>query len=63
MMEFRKSFDGFIKITIPEIEVVTWARDLEDAKVAIAEAWEAHRLMINQFASVSEKKTYNDLVN
>ena len=62
-MEFRKCFDGFIKITIPEIEVVTWARDLDDAKVAIAEAWEAHRLMINQFASVSEKKAYNKLVN
>lgn len=62
-MEFKKCFDGFIKITIPEIGVVTWARDLDDAQVAIAEAWEAHRLMINQFASVSEKKAYNKLVN
>lgn len=62
-MEFRKSFYGFIKITIPEIGVVTWAKDLDDTKVAIAEAWETHRLMINQFASVSEKKDYNKLVN
>mgnify|MGYP003635420411 CR=1 FL=1 len=36
-MEFKKCFDGFIKITIPGIGV-TWARDLEDAKIAIAEA-------------------------
>ncbi len=54
-MEFRKSFDGFIKITIPEIEVITWARDLEDAYVAITEAFEVHRLTINQFAKVSKK--------
>ena len=61
-MEFKKCFDGFIKITIPGIGV-TCAKDLEDAQVAIAEAVETHRLMINQFASVSEKKVYNDLVN
>jgi hypothetical protein len=62
-MEFKKCFDGFIKITIPEIGVITWARDLEDAQVAIEEALEAHRLMVNQFASVSEKKAYNNLAN
>ena len=45
-MEFKKCFDGFIKITIPEIGVVTWARDLEDAQVAIAEALEAYRLQL-----------------
>ena len=45
-MEFKKSFDGFIKITIPEIGVVTWARDLEDAQIAIAEAMESHRLQL-----------------
>lgn len=56
-MEFKKCFDGFIKITIPEIGVITWARDLEGAKVAIAEAFEVHRLTVNQFASVSEKKS------
>jgi hypothetical protein len=61
-MEFKKCFDGFIKITIPGIGV-TWAKDLEDAEIAIAEALETHRLMINQFASVSEKKVYYSLVN
>ena len=61
-MEFKKCFDGFIKITIPGIGI-TWARDLEDAKVAIAEALELNRLMVNQFASVSEKKAYNNLAN
>lgn len=61
-MKFKKCFDGFIKITIPGIGV-TWARDLEDAQIAIAEAFEVHRLTVNQFASVSEKKVYNDLVN
>jgi hypothetical protein len=60
-MEFKKCFDGFIKITIPEIEVVTYAKDLEDAKVAIAEALESYRILSSQFASVSEKKN-NKLV-
>jgi hypothetical protein len=49
-MEFEKCFDGFIKITIPGIGV-TWARDLEDAKIAIAEALEAYRI---QLTKVSE---------
>lgn len=44
-MEFKKCFDGFIKITIPKIGV-TWARDLEDAQVAIAEALKAYRLQL-----------------
>ena len=56
-MEFKKCFDGFIKITIPEIGVVTWAKDLEDAQIVIAEAFEVHRLTVNQFASVSKKKS------
>jgi hypothetical protein len=34
----EKSYDGFIKVTIPNLGVVTWAKDVEDAKVAIAEA-------------------------
>lgn len=49
-MEIKKCFDGFIKITIPGIGV-TWARDLEDAQIAIAEALEAYRI---QLAKVSE---------
>ena len=53
-MEFKKCFDGFIKITIPEIGVVTWARDLEDAQAAIAEALEAHRLQLARLLSESE---------
>ena len=58
-MEFKKCFDGFIKITIPEIEVVTYAKDLEDAQVAIAEAIISYRIISSQFASVSEKKIIN----
>ena len=42
-MEFKKSFDGFIKITIPGIGI-TWATDLQDAQIAIAEAIESHRI-------------------
>lgn len=34
----EKSPDGFIKITIPNLGVVTWAKDSDDAQVAIAEA-------------------------
>lgn len=52
-MEIKKSFDGFIKITIPEIGVITWARDLEDAQVAITEAWEAYRL---QLATITDSE-------
>jgi hypothetical protein len=62
-MLVEKCIDGFVKITIPELEIVTYASDLEDAQVAIAEALEAHRVMVNQFASISEKKDYNKLVN
>jgi hypothetical protein len=51
-MENNECFDGFIKITIPGIGV-TWARDLEDAKVAIVEALEFHRI---QLAIASELK-------
>ena len=39
----KKCFDGFIKITIPGIGV-TWAKDLEDAKIAITNALEAYRI-------------------
>lgn len=60
-MEFKKCFDGFIKITIPEIEVVTWVSDLEDAQVVITEAIESYRILSSQFAKVSEKKN-NKLV-
>ena len=55
-MLFEKCIDGFIKITIPELDIVTWASDLEDAQVAIAEAIESHRIITNQFVSVSKKK-------
>lgn len=52
-MEFKKSFDGFIKITIPGIGV-TWARNLEDAQIAIAEALETHRLQLARQITKSE---------
>ena len=60
-MEFKKCFDGFIKITIPEIGVVTWVSDLEDAQVVITEAIESYRILSSQFAKVSEKNN-NKLV-
>lgn len=53
-MEFKKCFDGFIKIIIPEIGIVTWARDLEDAQAAIAEALETHRLQLARQITKSE---------
>ena len=62
-MFFEECIDGFIKISIPELDIVTYASDLEDAQVAISEAMEAHRIMINQFASISEKKDYYNLIN
>ena len=34
----ERSPDGFIKVTIPNLGIVTWAKDADDAKVAIAEA-------------------------
>lgn len=54
-MLIEKCIDGFIKISIPELDIVTYASDLEDAYVAIAEAFEVHRLTTNQFAKVSKK--------
>lgn len=45
----EKSPDGFIKITIPNIGVVTWAKDFDDAKIAISEA-----VMLNDI--ISSKK-------
>jgi hypothetical protein len=56
-MLIEKCIDGFIKITIPELDIVTYASDLEDAYVAITEAFEVHRLTINQFSKVSGKIT------
>ena len=54
-MYFENCIDGFIKITIPDLDIVTYASDLEDAQVAISEAIELHRITSAQFASVSEK--------
>lgn len=54
-MLFEKCIDGFVKITIPELDIVTYASDLEDAQVAIAEAIELHRIISSQFVSISKK--------
>ena len=40
----EEALDGFIKITIPSLGVVTWASDIEDAKLAITEAVEAFKI-------------------
>ena len=60
-MLFEKCIDGFIKITIPELDIVTYASDLEDAQLAITEAIESHRIISNQFVSV-KKNDINYLV-
>lgn len=44
----EKGIDGFVKITIPNLGIVTWASDFEDAQVAITEA-------VNIFADSSDK--------
>lgn len=49
-MEIKECIDGFLKITIPGIGV-TWARDLDDAKIAIAEAIEIHRMNVMMFSN------------
>ena len=61
-MLFEKCIDGFVKITIPELDIVTYASDLEDAQLAIAEAIEAHRIISSQFVSVRKKNPLDDLV-
>ena len=48
-MLVEKCIDGFVKITIPEFGIVTYASDLEDAQVAISEAIELHRSISSQF--------------
>lgn len=37
-IKITKSLDGFLKVYIPSIDVITWAKDIEDVKVAISEA-------------------------
>lgn len=47
----EKGVDGFIKITIPSLGIITWASDIEDSKVAISEAIESHRIISNHIVS------------
>ena len=39
-IRLKKMVDEFIKIEIPSMGIVTWARDAEDAKTAINESIE-----------------------
>ena len=45
----EKGEDGFIKITLWNGEVITFAKDLEDAKEAISEAVLAKKLLKKKF--------------
>lgn len=55
----EKAKDGYIKITIPNLGVVTWAENLEDAKVAITEAVEAFKVVANKHGKGFEKELEN----
>jgi hypothetical protein len=52
----EESMDGFIKITIPSLGIVTWASDIEDAKVAITEAIEAFKINAEKYGEGLEKE-------
>jgi hypothetical protein len=45
----EKGFDGFVKITLWNGEIVTFAKDLDDAKVAISEAVLAKKITEEKF--------------
>ena len=45
----EKGFDGFVKITLWNGEIVTFAKDLDDAKVAISEAVLAKKFIEEKF--------------
>lgn len=46
---FEDSPDGFIKVTLPTLGIVTWVKDLEDAKIAITEAVKCFEIMSDKF--------------
>ena len=61
---FEKAKDSFIKITIPNLGIVTWAKNIEDAKLAITEAVEAFKINANKYGEGYEKemeKAYEDI--
>ena len=45
----EKGFDGFVKITLWNGEIVTFAKDLNDAKIAISEAVLAKKITEEKF--------------
>ena len=45
----EKGFDGFVKITLWNGEIVTFAKDLDDAKIAISEAVLAKKITEEKF--------------
>jgi ribulose-5-phosphate 4-epimerase/fuculose-1-phosphate aldolase len=62
----EKAKDGYIKITIPNIGVVTWAENVEDAKIAITEAIEAFKIVANKHGQGFQKELeimYKDVDN
>lgn len=52
----EKSIDGAIKITIPNLGVITWASDIEDVKVAITEVVEAFKINSDKHGDGFEKE-------
>jgi len=53
-------FDELIKITIPELEIITWAVDMEDAIIAITEAIEAFKYNVEAYGTDEEKQYYKN---
>jgi hypothetical protein len=53
---FDESIDGFIKVTIPSLGVVTWATDVEDAQRAISEAVESFKIQSEKYGEGFEKE-------
>ena len=49
-MEIAEGLDGFLKISIPSLGIVTYAKDLEDVNVAVNEALESFHIMLEKYS-------------
>lgn len=52
----EKAKDGFFKVTIPSLEMVTWAKDEQDAETAVIEAVESLRIQTERFGNEEDKR-------
>ena len=48
---FEDCIDGFIKITIPSIGIITYAIDMDDALIAIDEAIKSYDAQLEKYDS------------